>query len=125
MSSKVVLQPAGDYLDSTAPEISISVVSHAQIGLVMDLLNGLQAHCRGLRIELILTLNLEEILPFDPATYSFPITVLGNTLPKGFAANHNQAFSHARGRHFCVLNPDIRLHSNPFRQRFKLAFIGP
>ena len=116
MSATGVLQPAADYLDSTAPEISISVVSHAQSGLVMNLLNGLQAHCQGLRMELILTLNLEEILPFDPATYSFPITVLGNTLPKGFAANHNQAFSHARGRHFCVLNPDIRLHSNPFRQ---------
>ena len=115
MSATGVQQPAADYLDSTAPEISISVVSHAQIGLVMDLLKGLQAHCQSLRMELILTLNLEEILPFDPATYSFHITVLGNTFPKGFAANHNQAFSHARGRYFCVLNPDIRLHSNPFK----------
>jgi GT2 family glycosyltransferase len=115
MSATGVLQPAADYLDSTAPEISISVVSHAQIGLVMDLFDGLQAHCQGLRIELILTLNLEETLPFDPATYSFPISVLENTFPKGFAANQNQAFSHARGRYFCVLNPDIRLDSNPFK----------
>ena len=61
MSATGVQQPAADYLDSTAPEISISVVSHAQIGLVMNLLNGLQAHCQGLRMELILTLNLEAV----------------------------------------------------------------
>ena len=97
-----------------APDISISVVSHAQIGLVVDLLNGLETHCQRLRIELILTLNLEEPLAFDLATYSFPITVLKNSFPKGFAANHNQAFTHTRGRYFCVINPDIRLDSNPF-----------
>jgi len=100
--------------DLPDPEISISVVSHAQIGLVADLLNGLQAHCEGLRMELILTLNLEEVLAFDLPTYSFPIRVIGNPSPKGFAANHNQAFVHARGQYFCVINPDIRLDSNPF-----------
>lgn len=102
--------------DLPIPDISISVVSHAQIGLVTDLLDGLQLHCRGIRLELILTLNIQEAVKTDLSVYSYPVTVIRNNFPKGFAANHNQAFARARGRNFCVINPDIRFHSNPFEQ---------
>jgi GT2 family glycosyltransferase len=37
-----------------------------------------------------------------------------NKEKKGFGTNHNQAFNHARGKFFCVLNPDVRLNANPF-----------
>ena len=95
-------------------EISISVVSHSQIHLVDDLLQDICLHCRAMSLEFILTLNREEMLPFDAGSFSFPVKIVRNSLPKGFSANHNQAFSRSVGRFFCVMNPDIRFDSNPF-----------
>lgn len=96
-------------------DISISVVSHSQISLVAELLADLDKHCGDSRFEVILTLNLEETLPFGLGGFSYPIKLVRNATPMGFGANHNQAFTHARGRYFCVMNPDIRLDSNPFK----------
>jgi GT2 family glycosyltransferase len=97
-----------------AADISISVVSHSQIDLVAQLLFDLDSSCRDSNFELILTLNLDETLPFELGSFSFPIKLVRNTTPKGFGANHNQAFRQASGRYFCVMNPDIRLSGNPF-----------
>ena len=94
--------------------ISISVVSHLQMALVAKLLGDLEAHCQGSHFELLLTLNLEEDLLFDPGDFSYRIKIVRNAVPIGFGANHNRAFSHATGKYFCVLNPDIRLSNNPF-----------
>ena len=101
-------------VDQCATGISISVVSHSQIDLVAQLLGDLDAHCRDSNFELILTLNLDEALPFALDSFSYPVKLVRNAMPTGFSANHNQAFTHATGRHFCVMNPDIRLSSNPF-----------
>jgi N-acetylglucosaminyl-diphospho-decaprenol L-rhamnosyltransferase len=94
--------------------ISISVVSHAQIHLIECLLHDIDEHCQTLSLELILTLNLDEVLPFSVDIFPFPINVIHNSIPLGFAANHNQAFSYATGQFFCVMNPDIRLNNDPF-----------
>lgn len=95
-------------------DISISVVSHGQITLVAELLRGLQEHCGDSRFELVLTLNRDEALPFVLDSFSYPIKLVRNGSHKGFGANQNQAFAHACGRYFCVMNPDIRLTNNPF-----------
>lgn len=95
-------------------DISVSVISHAQIGLVAALLTDLESQCQGTRFEVILTLNLAEEVPFDLTGFSWPIKLIQNTHPMGFAANQNQAFRQAIGRYFCVVNPDIRLMGNPF-----------
>ena len=93
--------------------ISISVVSHGHAGMVASLLGDLrQYHPEG--IEVILTLNIGEILPFDPESFGFLVRLVRNSNPRGFAANHNSAFALARGPYFCVLNPDIRLNGDPF-----------
>lgn len=97
-----------------AVEVSISVVSHLQMDLVAALLADIENHCKNARFELILTLNLDEALPFALDGFSWPVKVVRNAAPKGFGANHNQAFACATGRYFCVMNPDIRLNSNPF-----------
>lgn len=99
---------------SVPMNLSISVVSHSQIALVEALLGDLALYCGHLSFELILTLNIEESLPFSADTYVFPIRLIRNSLPLGFGANHNQAFKQATGRYFCVVNPDIRLTGNPF-----------
>ncbi|MCP4089377.1 MAG: glycosyltransferase family 2 protein [Gammaproteobacteria bacterium] len=94
--------------------ISISIVSHGQGALVSKLLADLACLSDAVRFEIILTINIPEPLPFSPADFSWPIRVVENTSPKGFAANHNAAFKLATGEWFCVMNPDIRLTKNPF-----------
>jgi GT2 family glycosyltransferase len=95
-------------------KISISVVSHAQIDLIGDLLQDLEHYCQASSFELIVTLNMDETLPFALESFTFPIKIIRNIMAQGFAANHNQAFMQASGQFFCVLNPDIRLQDNPF-----------
>jgi len=96
--------------------ISISIVSHLQIQLIEKLLADLNKHCGESKIEVILTLNLNEEIPFDRDGFKFPMQIIRNTRPLGFGANHNQAFLKSTGRFYCVVNPDIRLTSDPFKQ---------
>jgi N-acetylglucosaminyl-diphospho-decaprenol L-rhamnosyltransferase len=95
-------------------DISISVISHGQIHLIEELLHDINKHCHTLSLQLILTLNLDEILPFAEDSFSFQMEIIRNKGPLGFAANHNQAFARATGRFFCVMNPDIRFDGDPF-----------
>jgi GT2 family glycosyltransferase len=109
------------------PELSISIVSHGQAGLVGSLLQDLQGLCADGRFEVILTLNIPETLPFDPHGMGFTVTLIHNRDPQGFGHNHNAAFRHARGRYFCVMNPDIRLKGDPFpslRSEFSDLSVG-
>ncbi len=94
--------------------ISISVISHMQMDLIDNLLHDINKHCGASSLEFILTLNLGETLPVTLDNYWFPTRIIRNIKPHGFAANHNQAFSHAAGQFFCVMNPDIRLNDDPF-----------
>ena len=101
------------------PVISISIVSHQQGALVAALLLDIAAHC-ALPLEVILTLNKPEKLPFDIASFPFPVKVVNNATAKGFGANHNAAFGLAGAAHFCVLNPDIRFAQDPLPALIKV-----
>lgn len=94
------------------PAVSLSIVSHGHGPLVGDLLRDI-ARLRT-AVEVLLTKNVAEPLPFDPASFGFPLRVLENPAPRGYGANQNAAFRHARGGYFCVLNPDIRFDADPF-----------
>lgn len=94
--------------------LSISVVSHGQLGMVTDLLSDLEEHCLSTILEVVLTINIAEVNVVDIGHYSYPIKIIYNDKPKGFGSNHNQAFMAASGSYFCVLNPDIRLVADPF-----------
>jgi N-acetylglucosaminyl-diphospho-decaprenol L-rhamnosyltransferase len=94
-------------------DVSVSVVSHGQMRIVVQLLGDMQLHCCTLAIEVILTINTQAEESPDTSAYTFPVTVLRNDSPKGFGANHNQAFGCAKGKFFCVVNPDIRLTMDP------------
>lgn len=93
--------------------VCVSVVSHRQARLVKGLLEDLAAHCRD-AVEVILTLNVDEALPFAVADFGYPIELVHNRSARGFGANHNAAFRLCQRRSFCVLNPDIRIAVNPF-----------
>ncbi len=94
--------------------IAVSIVSHGQGELVAQLLGDIRSHCTSIPLNVLLTLNIEEQLPFDTADFYFPIKVIRNQYRRGFAANHNAAFKIAQGDYFCVLNPDIRFQNDPF-----------
>jgi GT2 family glycosyltransferase len=96
-----------------AGTISVSVVSHDQGALVERLLEDL-ARLEARSIEVILTVNVPEALGFEHRAFPYALRVIRNASPKGFAANHNAAFERATGEFFCVVNPDIRLTSDPF-----------
>lgn len=98
---------------SASELVSVSVVSHRQGELVAALLGDLATAVRT-PIEVLVTVNVPETLPFDAARVGVPLRILTNTRQKGFGANHNAAFRESRGHHFCVLNPDIRLERDPF-----------
>ena len=98
----------------TQPHFIVSVVSHKQALLVGRLLADLEHYCKGLSLSVILTLNVEEPIPFSEDDFSFSLKLIRNRVPKGFGANHNAAFRQIRGDYFCVVNPDICLTENPF-----------
>lgn len=94
--------------------ITISIVSHNQGDLLARIFNDFIRLCSEMSIEIILTKNVPEVFTFSIAASRFPVTVIENCQPKGFGANHNFAFQHAKGQWFCVVNPDICLLENPF-----------
>jgi len=85
-----------------------------QAAMVKALLDDIERCCKTYPLEVLLTLNLPEALPFNTSGFSFPVIVHANPVPKGFAANHNQAFTKSSGQLFCVMNPDIRLDEEVF-----------
>jgi hypothetical protein len=93
--------------------ITISIVSHQQGQLVMQILADLEKFCAD-QITVILTINKHEDKNYHWEKFSFPIKVIVNTKPKGFAENHNAAFEFCSSNIFCVMNPDVRLMGNPF-----------
>lgn len=101
-------------LPSILPKVSISIVSHLQGHLLQALLTDLDKHCKASPLEVLLTLNLPEMLPFNLGEFSFPVSVYTNDVPQGFGTNHNQAFARSVGQFFCVVNPDIRLDVEVF-----------
>lgn len=82
--------------------------------MVKALLDDLNRCCKTCPLEILLTLNLPEELPFDADNFFFPVVVHANPAPKGFGENHNQAFARSAGQLFCVMNPDIRLDEDVF-----------
>lgn len=90
---------------------TLSVVSHGQAALVRLLLSDLE-RLDPADVEVLLTLNVPED-EHGLVSSRFPLRVIRNTQPKGFGANHNAAFAASRGAYFVVINPDIRLPSQP------------
>ena len=96
---------------TTAPIVSLSIVSHGQGAQVADLLADIekQQWNEGLSFEVIITLNIPEDEIWFTRKFSFPFKILRNDTPKGFGSNHNAAFADSRGAFFAVINPDIRM----------------
>jgi GT2 family glycosyltransferase len=101
--------------------VTVSVVSHGQGAMVQALVKQLAQHCPYSIEKVIVTLNLSEDLPEEwvlgvdeKAKLPFAVELLRNDQPKGFGANHNQAFAHCATPWFAVMNPDIEVSGDVF-----------
>jgi len=60
--------------------ISVSIVSHGHAELAAQLFDDLRVQ-KSTGIEVILTLNIEEALPFDPDAFPFSVKTIRNASP--------------------------------------------
>lgn len=95
------------------PRVVISVVSHGQGQMVRGLLSDIHRCWDHTGLHLVLTQNLPEAAPPELAQLPFPARVIRNLQPRGFAANHNNAFQLYDSDIFCVINPDVRCPQDP------------
>lgn len=89
--------------------VTLSVVSHQQNALVNTLVADLRRHASD-SLRIIVTENV----PDGTTLECNGAEVIANHAVKGFAANHNTAFTRCRTPYFCVCNPDVRLSRDPF-----------
>lgn len=101
--------------------LSVSIVSHGHAAHVRRLLALLSRPDATPLQRVWLTLNLPEpeLAGLLEQPWSFDLQVVPNVRPKGFGANHNQAFAREQAMPrpadlFCVLNPDMAWQSDPF-----------
>ena len=97
---------------SSRHPITISIVSHGQLALVLPLLEQLDTHSRAVIDKVLLTLNIPEADVLAGRSWGFEVERIENASPKGFGANHNQAFERCDTEWFLVLNPDIRFDND-------------
>jgi N-acetylglucosaminyl-diphospho-decaprenol L-rhamnosyltransferase len=95
--------------------IAISIVTHGQSELVRELLDDLIRIRPSLVTHIVITHNLSDDRASFPSSIDGAlITQIHNSTPKGFGANHNSAFNLVQEPYFAVLNPDLRIKSDPF-----------
>lgn len=91
----------------------LSVVSHGHAAMLARLLADIERGWDTSALHVVVTVNIPEDLPFAPEDYAFPLSIVRNAAPKGFAANHNAAFRTVPADRFCVVNPDVRCAADP------------
>ena len=73
--------------------ITVSIVSHGQLDLVRPLIEELDRFNRGMVAKVVLTINIPEPDVLEGSRWGFEVERIENAAPKGFGANHNQAFA--------------------------------
>lgn len=95
--------------------VTVSIVSHDQDVMVAKLLDQIAKHATCIA-KVIVTYNINSDKVNAIKQYPFELIRLNNQQPQGFGANHNQASKYCETSRFCVMNPDIHLTSDPFRE---------
>ena len=108
--------------------ITAAVVSHRQASLVASLVQDLIRLRPPDMGRLLIVANVAEpdLVALERLAQAAPFAVqfLHNEVPHGFGANHNRAFAHCDTPWFAVLNPDLRLDSDPFAPLLAAARAG-
>ncbi|MGE0312625.1 MAG: glycosyltransferase [Lautropia sp.] len=94
--------------------ICLSIVSHGQRDLAVDLLACIARDASPLVRQIVYTRNVPEPALPDRFAALPGLDCIDNPRPAGFGRNHNAAFARCREPLFCVLNPDIGWARDPF-----------
>lgn len=95
--------------------ISVSIVSHSQKDLVLDLFKDFERLKPPLVTQIILTHNLtDDRKEFPDRIGHIEVSQIYRGTQLGFGANHNRAFTTTSNQLFAVLNPDLRFEIDPF-----------
>ena len=99
-------------------QVLVSVISHRHGDAVLELLRDLARHAHRSVARIVLTLNVPEPeveAAAAAACAGIALQIRRNPRPMGFGENHNAAFAESGDASwFAVLNPDLRLHDDPF-----------
>jgi N-acetylglucosaminyl-diphospho-decaprenol L-rhamnosyltransferase len=87
--------------------ITVSIVSHGHLALIRPLLEQLDALSHRVIEKVVVTLNIHEPDLLAGLHLQSSLELIRNQTPKGFGANHNQAFQACSTPWFLVLNPDM------------------
>lgn len=104
-----------------AKSVTVSIVSHGHLEMVSPLLAQLETFSHAHIESVVLTLNIPEACPLPDFHTRFQLKIIKNKNPKGFGANHNQAFDQCKTPFFLVLNPDVCLDGDVFQPLINLA----
>lgn len=111
-------------LDKPLPLVTVSIVSHGNSEQVLRLLESLCTYEQASSIQVIVTDNLGyEVQEMDEGPWS-SLSILRNEQKLGFASNQNRAFQLAKGKYFCVLNPDVLFEQKVFFSLIELLESG-
>lgn len=115
MVTMTTLRTDATRMGAATPDLALSIVSHGHGALLQRLLSQLNAEPSLAGVKVVVTLNLPGER-FDPGMFpELDITVIRNSSPRGFGANHNAAFEQCAARWFGILNPDLALaEGEPF-----------
>lgn len=95
--------------------LTVSLVSHGHGDMVWRLVDQL-VDCAEVA-QVVVTLNIPEPCP---AILRDKVHLVRNASPKGFGANHNEAFALSKSTFYCVINPDVELIQNPFSELIRV-----
>ncbi len=97
-----------------SPLLTLSIVSHGDAEKLLRLLKSIQRYEEARHLQIIITDNLGYDFPEVDGSAWADLIILRNEKKMGFSHNHNQAFRHATGKYFCVLNPDLLFEESLF-----------
>lgn len=111
---------------TTAPDLSVIVVSHGHEPLLRVCLNSLHPALEGLSTEILLVDNLPTgAMAGVLAGLPRPVRLLENAQPRGFAANVNLAAATATGTYLFILNPDTEHRAGQLHQALRFLADRP
>jgi len=102
-SARATLPPA-------TKDLSVIIVNWNAAAYLPAALDALFAARAGLDMEVLLVDNASSDGSLDLVRERYPqVTIIANTVNRGFAAGNNQGIRQARGRYILLLNPDTEL----------------
>ncbi|NRP26526.1 Rhamnosyltransferase WbbL [Marinobacterium sp. xm-d-420] len=105
-------------------KVCLSVVSHGHREHLSALMGDLTAHKLELEEVRVLANIPEELSGLGPLVNGRVVINYNNT-PIGFGSNHNNNLAESNADYFLIINPDVRLTSNPIPELLAIFEADP